>query len=447
MNERSTFSSKLGVIAATVGSAVGLGNIWRFPYEVGQNGGGAFLLIYIICVLALGIPVMLAEFVIGRSAKSNSNGAFKKLAPGTRWNIIGLSGIFAAIFILGFYSVVAGWTLEYVYQAITDQIANQDASGFEKAFTGFTANTYRPLIWLYLFLAINYYIVSRGVKNGIEKASNILTPLLFVILIIFCVRSLFLPGAKEGLSFLFYPDFSQITPNTILRAVGQAFFSMSIGMGTIITYASYFSDKTRLPRTAYTVATLDTVVAILAGILIFPAVFTFHINPSQGPELVFITLPNIFQQMPGAYIWSVLFFVLLSIAALTSTISLCEVATAYIHEEFKLTRKRATQLLMVIVVITGTLCSLSFGPLANVKLFGLTIFNLCDYIASNILMPLGGMMISIFVGWKLDKTLVYNQITNNDEHKSHFYNILIFCLKYVAPIAIFLIFLSGLHII
>lgn len=447
MNERSTFSSKLGVIAATVGSAVGLGNIWRFPYETGQNGGAAFLLVYVICVIMLGIPVMIAEFIIGRGAKANSNGAFKKLAPGTHWNLIGLSGIFAAIFILGFYSVIAGWTLEYVYQAITDQIGNRNATDFQQAFTGFTTDTFRPLIWLYLFLFINYYIVSRGVKNGIEKASNILTPLLFIILIVFCIRSLSLPGTKTGLTFLFHPDFSKIDSSTVLRAVGQAFFSMSIGMGTIITYASYFSNKTRLPRTAYTVAALDTIVAVLAGILIFPVVFTFGINPSQGPELVFITLPNIFQQMPGAYIWSILFFLLLSIAALTSTISLCEVATAYLHEEFHLSRKRATQVLMGIVFITGTLCSLSFGPLSDIQIFGLTIFNLCDFTASNILMPLGGMMIAIFVGWKLDKTFVYNEVTNHGEHKSMFYGLLIFCLKYIAPIAIFLIFLSGLKLI
>lgn len=275
MAKRATFVTKLGVIAATVGSSVGLGNIWRFPYETGQNGGAAFLLVYILCVLFLGLPVMLAEFVVGRSAKANVNRSFLKLAPGTHWNIIGYMGVFAPVFIMGFYSVIAGWTLDYVYQAATFGMSQKSPEYFATAFTEFTASPIRPLFWIFLFLGMNYFIVSRGVSDGIERASNILMPLLFVILIAFCVRSLFLPGAKEGLSFLFHPDFSKIDSGVVLRAMGQAFFSLSLGMGTLITYASYFSDKTSLPKTAVTVASLDTFVAVLAGVIIFPAVFSF----------------------------------------------------------------------------------------------------------------------------------------------------------------------------
>lgn len=446
MSNRTTFTTKLGVISATVGSAVGLGNIWRFPYETGQNGGAAFLLVYLICVFFIGVPVMIAEFSIGRSAKANANKAYKILSPGTHWNIIGIMGIFASIFILGFYSVIAGWTLEYVFQALTNGLAGKSAAEFQESFTGFSSDTFRPLIWIFLFLALNYFIVSRGIKDGIEKASNILTPLLFVILIVFCIRSIFLPGASEGLKFLFHPDFSKIDSNVILRAMGQAFFSLSLGMGTLTTYASYFSDNTNLSKTAVTVGILDTTVAVLAGVLIFPAAFSFGIDPSQGPELVFITLPNIFQHLPGSLFWSVLFFILLSVAALTSTISLCEVGVAYLHEEFGITRKKATRILIAFCIVSSTLCSLSFGVLKDFKLFGLTIFNFCDFTASNILLPLGGMLIAIYVGWVLNKKIVFNEVSNRQSLKVGFFKLLIFCIQYIAPIAIALIFLSGLGV-
>ena len=444
MAKRATFVTKLGVIAATVGSSVGLGNIWRFPYETGQNGGAAFLLVYILCVLFLGLPVMLAEFVVGRSAKANVNRSFLKLAPGTHWNIIGYMGVFAPVFIMGLYSVIAGWTLDYVYQAATFGMSQKSPEYFATAFTEFTASPIRPLFWIFLFLGMNYFIVSRGVSDGIERASNILMPLLFVILIAFCVRSLFLPGAKEGLSFLFHPDFSKIDSGVVLRAMGQAFFSLSLGMGTLITYASYFSDKTSLPKTAVTVASLDTFVAVLAGVIIFPAVFSFGISPSQGPELIFITLPNVFQQIPGAYIWSVLFFVLITVAALTSTISLCEVAIAFLHEEFHFTRRRASQILIFICLVMSTLCSLSFGPLSDFYILGFSIFNFCDFLASNILLPAGGMLISIFVGWKLDRQFIKEELSNHGVSRVWYFGILMFCMRFVAPVAIFLIFLSGL---
>ena len=446
MAKRATFATKLGVIAATAGSSVGLGNIWRFPYETGQNGGAAFLLVYFICVLILGLPVMLAEFTIGRSAKSNASRAFIKLTPKTHWYIVGILGIFAAVFIMGFYSVIAGWTLDYVYQSLTFGLSNKSPEAFQTAFTEFTKDPIRPIFWTGLFLLVNYVILVRGVHNGIEKASNVLMPLLFVILIIFSIRSLFMSGTADGLSFMFHPDFSKIDSNVILRAMGQAFFSLSLGMGTLITYSSYFSDKTSLTKTAVTVASLDTFVAIMAGVMIFPALFSYGISPAQGPELIFITLPNVFQQMPGAYLWSLLFFILITVAALTSTISLCEVAISYLHEEFGFIRSRATLWLIFLCFIMAVLCSLSFGPLSDFTILGYTIFNFSDFLASNILLPLGGMLISIYVGWILDKKFVKNQISNYGQIKIWYFDLLMISLRFIAPVAIFLIFLYGLGI-
>ncbi len=442
--ERITFATKLGVIAATVGSAVGLGNIWRFPYETGQNGGGAFLLVYIACVLLLGIPVMTTEFSIGRASRSDANGAFKKLSPGTKWHYVGFLGIFASVFILGYYMVVAGWTAEYLYQSLTGGLLNKTPEDFRAELTAFTQSDYRPLIWVYLFILFNFLIISRGVQKGIEKASNFLMPLLFLIMLVFCIRSLFLHGAPEGLQYLFNPDFSKITPQVVLRAMGQAFFSMSLGMGILLTYGSYFRKNTSLVKTAGTVSLLDMVVAVLAGVIIFPAVFSFGISPSQGPELVFVTLPNIFGKMPAPVLWSSLFFLLLSVAALTSTISLCEVAVAFFIEQMKFTRRKATLLLTSIVFILSTLCSLSSGSLSGVSIFGKNIFDFCDYISANILLPVSALLITVYAGWVLDRRILKDQLNNGGTLRVWYMRPLLFCIRYLAPVVITLIFLSGL---
>ncbi len=447
MDNRSTFATKLGVIAAAVGSAVGLGNIWRFPYELGQNGGGAFLIIYLLCVIVLGIPLIVAEFIIGRSSSSNVGGAFKKLAPGTHWNVIGYMSVLASFLILGFYAVTAGWTVEYLFQALKNGFAGRSPEELRDAFTSFSTTTYTPIIWLFIFLLANYFIIVGGVKNGIEKASNIMMPILFVLLIIFCIRSITLPGASEGLSFLFKPDFSKVNSSVLLRAMGQAFFSLSLGMGCLITYGSYFDRKTKLGKTAFTVASLDTLVAILAGIMIFPAVFSFGISPAAGPELVFVTVPNVFMQMTGGYIWSVLFFLLLTMAALTSTVSMFEVVTAFIHEEYNVSRKKATIWIISLTFILGTICSLSLGPWKEQTIFGLTIFDLFDYVSANILLPGGGLLISIYVGYRLDRTIMINELTNDHSFRIWYFKPLIFAIRYIAPVAIILIFLSGLGVI
>lgn len=448
MGQRASFSTKLGVIAATAGSSIGLGNIWRFPYETGQNGGAAFILIYIICVLVLAMPVMIAEFVIGRGSRTNASHAFKKLAPGSWWKIIGYICISAPVIIVGFYFVISGWTLEYVIQSLTPGgMVTQSAEAYADEFNQFISSPLKPLVWVILFILINHFILMRGVNSGIEKASNILMPLLFLILIIFCIRSIFLPGFSEGMRFLFMPDFSKITPNVVLRAMGQAFFSMSVGMGILITYASYYSKETRLARVAGTVATFDTLVAILAGIIIFPTVFTFGISPSQGPELIFITLPNLFAQMQLGWLWSSLFFVLVSLAALTSTISLSEVSIAFLQDARGYSRHKATAIMTGIYIILASLCSLSFGVLNDIRLFGLTIFDFCDFLSSNILLPAGGLFISIFVGWKIDQKFVIRELYNGSEKARWYHMPLLFCLRFVAPVSIFLIFLSGLHVL
>lgn len=446
-NNRVTFGSKLGVILATVGCAVGLGNIWRFPYMVGSNGGAAFLLIYIVCILLLGLPVMITEFFIGRHSRRNAAGAFKVMAPGTKWSLIGYNGVLAAFLILGFYSVVAGWTLEYIVQAFSGTLSGKTAATFKMDFENFSTGIVRPIGWTIAFIALTHFIIISGVKKGIERASKVMMPLLFLILVVLCIRSVTLPNAEKGLSFLFHPDFSKITSSVVLSAMGQAFFSLSIGMGCLITYSSYFKKDTNLQNTALQVTLLDTLVAILAGVMIFPAVFSFGIAPTAGPELVFITLPNVFEQLPLGWLWSAIFFILLALAALTSTISLHEVSTAYVHEEYHISRKKAAWFVSGGVLILGVLSSLSFGVLKNFTLFGMIFFDALDYLTAKIMLPLGGMLICLFVGTRVDRKILKAELTNEGTIPFHFFNTYAFFMKYIAPVAIGLIFLNELGLI
>lgn len=445
--KRATFGSKIGVILATVGCAVGLGNIWRFPYMLGENGGAAFLLVYISCILFLGIPVMITEFFIGRYSRKNAAGAFKVMAPGTKWSVIGYNGVAAAFLILGYYAVVSGWTLEYIVQAFSGSLEGKNATDFADEFTAFSTGVFRPILWTVVFIALTHIIIISGVKEGIERASKVMMPMLFLILIALCVRSITLPGASEGLTFLFNPDFSKIDSSVVLSAMGQAFFSLSIGMGCLITYASYFGKQTNLQTTALQVTILDTLVAVLAGVMIFPAVFSFGIEPTTGPELVFITLPNVFEQLPFGNIWSFVFFVLLALAALTSTISLHEVSTAYVHEEYHVSRKKAAIIVSVGVTIVGILCSLSMGVLSSYTLFGLNFFNLLDFVTAKIMLPLGGMMICIFTAKRVDKLLLKEEVTNHGTIRFYFFNTYAFFVKYIAPIGIGLIFFNELGLL
>lgn len=448
-NNRAQFATRLGVIATTVGSAVGLGNIWRFPYEAGNNGGGAFLICYLICIVVLGIPVLCAEFAIGRTTRSNIFGAFEHLKISSKWHWIGYVGIISSIMILSFYSVVAGWTMEYLFQSISGGLNLSGEDAFHSHFNTFSTSNWRPISWTMIFLLCNYIIVVRGVKKGIEKMSNLMMPALFVLLIIFCVNSLLMPKAKEGLEFLFSPDFSKITPEVVVSALGQAFFSLSLGLGTMMTYGSYFSKDTRIVRSATITASLDTLVAILASIIIFPAVFSFGMSPVQGPALVFEVLPSIFAQMPGAQIWSILFFFLLFLASLTSTISMSEVSIAFLTEEKKMSRTKASTINLIIALCGSILCALSFGYLRDLNFFGLfdiNFFSFFDFTSSNILLPLGGMLISICTGWKLERSALRNTLTNEGKIGVKTFPLLVFCLKFVAPIAILIIFLFGLNL-
>ena len=450
--KRANFGSKLGVILASAGSVVGLGNIWRFPYETGENGGAAFIIIYLGCVLLMGIPIMVAEFLIGRRSRSNTAGAYQRLAPGTPWKWVGRMGVLAGFLILSYYTVVAGWTLEFIYEAATNSFAGKSAEGFIASFDSFVANPWRPLIWLIAFMLMTHYIIVKGVEKGIEKSAKIMMPALFILLIILAICSISLPGSSAGINFLFKPDFSQINSNTFLSAMGQAFFSLSLGMGCLCTYASYFKNDTPLPKVALNVATIDTLVAILAGIIIFPAAFSVGIKPDAGPSLLFITLPNVFQQAFGsipllAITLSIMFYVLLAVAALTSTISLHEVVTAYLHEEFNMTRKKAARIVTTSCIILGVFCSLSLGIGNEYTLFGMTLFDLFDYVTAKLMMPIGGFLIAIFTGWYLDKKIVWEEITNQGKLKPIVFKTLVFLLKYFSPIAILLIFIHELGLL
>lgn len=444
--ERAVFATKFGAIAATVGSAVGLGNIWRFPYEAGIHGGGAFLICYLAFVFLIALPVLCAEFCLGRGTRSNVFGAYRKLSPNGKWYYLGYLGILSSLLIISFYSVVAGWTAEYFITSLFGNLDfSSEATGHDQ-FVGLTTGI-RPLIWTLIFLCFNFVILIGGVTKGIERASNILMPILFLLLLAFCVNSFTLSGFKEGISYLFKPDFSKITPSVILGALGQAFFSLSLGLGCMLTYASYFNNKNRLAKTAVTTSLLDSLVAILAGVIIFPAVFTFGVEPSAGPTLVFEVLPHIFHQLPAGMFWSSLFFLLLLLASLTSTVSMSEISISYFCEEKKMSRKNATILSTLIAVVGGLLCALSFGPLSDFLIFGKDFFNLFDYLSSNICLPLGGMCCSIFVGWFVNKKFIKDQFTDFGTRPFIWLNALVFFLQWICPIAIFLIFLNSIGIL
>jgi len=443
-SKRDSFGSKFGVIAATAGSAVGLGNIWRFPYVAGESGGGAFVLIYLSFIFIIGVPVMLSEFTIGRRANLNTVGAFKKLAPGKPWYLIGIMGLVAAFFILAFYSTIAGWTLEYIVKAFSNGFENQDTTII---FESFKSSTFRPLLWQFVFMILTAWIVFSGVKDGIEKYTKILMPLLFVLIVVMCIRAVTLPGATKGLEFLFKPDFSKITWGVVLEALGQAAFSLSIGMGALITYGSYIRKDNNLSVTAVQVSIADTLIAILAGVMIFPAVFALGMDPQAGPGLVFQVLPELFMKMPGGYIFSIIFFVLLAVAALTSTVSLLEVVVAFASEELKITRKKATIIGAISIWLVGIITTLSFSNLNDVKLFDKTIFDLLEYIAANILLPVGALFIVIFLGWFLGKKVVADELSNQGAIKMKFFGLFMFIIKFIAPIAITLVFLNSIGLI
>ncbi len=447
-NDRVSFGSRIGAILAAAGSAEGLGNIWRFPYETGNHGGAAFILIYLACVLVLGLPIMIAEFTVGRRAKASTGKAFGVLAPGTQWKWIGMLGVLAGLLILGYYSVVAGWTLEYIVASLSNGFAGKGPEDFVASFQDFSQDPFRPVLWLLAFLFLTHFVIVKGVKDGIEKSSKIMMPVLFILIVVLAGCSMSLPNAEKGLEFLLKPDFSKVNADVFLGAMGQAFFSLSLGMGCLSTYASYFGSDTNMGKTALSVGAIDTMVAILAGLIIFPAAFSVGIQPDAGPSLIFITLPNVFQQAFGgipflATVFSLMFYVLLALAALTSTISLHEVVTAYLHERFDWSRSRSAIWVTGFCVITGVLSSLSLGVWED-KFFGLSFFDLLDFVTAKLMLPLSGFLVCLFVGWYLKRSVSYEELTNYGLQKAPYYPVYMFIIRYVAPIAIALIFINEL---
>ena len=452
--ERAKFSSKLGIILASAGSAVGLGNVWRFPTEVGQHGGAAFILIYVLCVVVLGLPLMTSEFLIGRHTHANTFDAYKQLAPRSGWIAQGFLGVFTAWFILCYYCVVTGWTLKYLVDALVGTVGHiTDSSAY---FTTFTSSVWPPLIFMALTLIMTHLVIIRGVQKGIERYSKVLMPVLLLIIAVLVICSFSMPGSKEGMKFLLQPDFTKITPDVVLSAMGQAFFSLSIAMGCLCTYGSYFSDDAKLMKTAGSVAAIDTTVAVMSGFIIFPAVFSVTgVAPDAGPGLVFITLPNVFQMAFSSVPWvgwafAVMFYMLLLLAALTSMMSIHEPVTAFLHEHYHLSRSTAACIVTAVALVLGVLCSLSFGLLSDVKpLWGMTFFDLFDFVSAKVFLPIGGIIISLFAGWRLDRSLVLSELTNKGT--LHIPPLLIhtylFILRWLAPIAIGLIFLNELNLL
>ena len=450
MTERGNFDSKLGIVLATAGSAVGLGNIWRFPYMTGQNGGAAFLLMYVACILLLGVPGMISEFIVGRNAQTNAARAYDKLSKGRPWKLVGHLGILTSTIILGFYAVVAGWCLQYLFASISGQVQG-DAQYVQQYFVDFSSSAWKPVVYGLLFILITHLIVVRGVQHGIEKASKLLMPILLILLIVLVVASCMLPGAVEGIKFLLKPDFSKLSSDVMLEALGQAFFSLSLGTACLCTYASYFSRDTNLLNSAGQIALLDSLIALLAGLLIFPAAAAVGISADSGPSLIFITLPNVFQQAFGSlpvvgYVVSIMFYALLVFAALTSTISMHEIGTAFFTEEFHMPRKYAAWVLTIVASVLCLLCSWSVGAF-DIKVLGLSLMDFCDQLTANFMLPLGGMLACLYVGWYIPRQVVHDEFTNYGQLNQNFYRIYLFAVRYVCPVCIMLVFLHQLGIL
>ncbi len=427
------FTSKTGAIAAAAGSAVGLGNVWRFPYIAGEDGGAIFLLFYILFTAAISIPMLVCEFSIGRMSGKPVTGAFQALRPGSKWQVIGYMGMLTAFIILSYYNIVSGWTIYYSVASVGGWLNGLSSAEVAHVFEGLSSDPVRGIIWMCVVIGLVAFVVAKGVSSGIEKYSKVLMPLLFLLIIIMLVRSLLLDGAGEGLRFYLRPDMSKVTSKAIFDALGQSFFSLSIGMGIMTTYGAYIQKSQNLQRMATQVAVLDFMVAFLAGAVIFPCVFAFGINPGQGPGLVFVTLPNIFNQMAFGQLFSAFFFLLLMVAALTSSISLLEVVVAFFKTTFGMGRKKSTLLASSLVLLCGMACALSS-----------TVFDVFDKVTANVMMPLGALAIVIFVGWVLPPERFKEELEANGQ-KCGFFRTMLFMVRYVLPLAILVIFANGLY--
>lgn len=448
---REKFSSGLAVFFATLGSAVGLGNIWKFPYLTGQNGGGAFLLVYFLCILFVGLPIMLGEFYIGRKARKNAVGALKYLKPGTAWKNIGTMGVAAAYMIMFFYSCVAGWVYFYLFKAIKGDFVGITMEAAKAQFGSVIMGPISPIVWQFIVMITVASILAMGVKQGIEKITKTLMPLLFVLIIVCDIRALTLPGAAEGVKFLFHVDFGQLSAAAVLAALGLAFFKLSLGMGCMITYGSYFTEDNNMFGTAVKVALSDTLVSMLAGLAIFPTVFSFGMEPGAGPGLLFMTIPLVFSQMPFGGVLLVAFFFLTAIAATTAMLSLVQVPVAYWTEERGMSLKKAAIMNAAVIAVVGILATLSVDKaslLGNITVFGMGFFDLFDYISSNVLLPLGGLFIALMMGYTIKRDEVVAELSNNGKLQvAKLVSAYFFLIRYVTPLLLIVVFLNAIGII
>ena len=439
---RDNFKSSFGVLVAMAGSAIGLGNLWRFPYLMGTNGGAAFIIIYLVLVFLLCLPIMMSEFVVGRRSQVNAVRAFKVLHPKGHWGLVGVLGVLASVALIAFYCVVGGWTIDYLVHSVSFSLPEQGAS--EGFFAAAVSSPWRTLAYTWVFLLLTALVLLAGIKDGIERYTKIMMPLLFLTIIVIAVRSVTLPGAGAGLEFLFRPDFSKVTANTFLDALGQAFFSLSIGCATILTYGSYVKKHEKIVKLSSLTAVSDTFFAILAGLAIMPAVFAFGISPSEGPGLLFVVLPDIFDQMAGGGVISILFFFVLFIAAITSSISLQEVSVTFLIEECRLRRRTAVLLSSLVCLVLCSLCALSGGVLSDIRILGRTFFDFFDMISANFLMPLCGLLVVVFVGWKMKRPAFVDELSNGGTLPNRrLYDIIFYMVRYVAPIVIAVIMIFG----
>ena len=431
---RGGFGGKLAAILAAAGSAIGLGNIWRFPYITSENGGGAFILIYLGCILFLGLPLLIAEFAVGHNTKKNPIDAFATIKRG--WGWLGAMGLISVTLIMGYYFVIAGWTLNYTIASATDAIGS-DFGGF---FHNFTTGTWMPLIFAYLFIFVNHFIITGGVQGGIEKASKIMMPLLFAILISLAIYSLWMPAGREALANVFTPDFSMVTGKSFLAAMGQAFFTLSIGMGAMLIYGSYFKDGTKIAGTAISVVSLDTIVALMAAVIIFSA----GVENESGPQLAFVAMPKVFSQMPMGGVWSTLFFLLLGLAALSSTISMHEAVTSYFVEKRGMSRRKGAWVVTIIALVLATAASLSLGDWSGFTIGGMNIFSLLDNFTSIVMLPLLGILTAVFVGWIWKKEDMRKELTAEGGVDKATYPVIRFLLRYVCPVLVSVVFIFGI---
>ena len=446
MKQKNSFSGQIGFVFAAAGSAVGVGNLWRFPYLAAKDGGGLFLIIYLVLVLTVGFVLLTTDIAIGRKTGKSAIYAYESMRK--KWKFLGVITFLVPVLIMTYYAVIGGWILRYIVIYLTSSGKQAVADNCFTSFISSPSSVWYGLIFMFLTALIVY----NGVEKGIERSSKVLMPLLFILVVVLAVCSVMLPGAEKGIEFLLTPDFSKITPDVFLGAMGQAFFSLSLGMGCLSTYASYFGKETRLGHTAMSVGLIDTFVAVLAGLIIFPAAFSVGIEPDAGPSLIFITLPNVFQQAFSgvpllAYVCSILFYVLLALAALTSTISLHEVSTAFLHEKFHFTRSKAATIITVSSLLIGIVSSLALGDWSSYTIAGMNLFDALDFLTAKIMLPLGGMFAAIFVGWVIDRRIVRDEVTNYGTLKATFYPVYIFILKFIAPIGIALIFMNELGLL